>query len=128
MKVVICVSRKKILWVKSFDWYKENKGWDDERIEKAVTDANTETIEKNYDSTFDIINVPKKLDNLVAFLIGEKKYKLYSDIDDLDDSINELSSELSSIQGDVFDMSRAMEHVEEMFNEFKEKYGKNYIK
>lgn len=121
MKVVICVYRKKIQWVKSFDWYKENKGWDDERIEKDVTDANAEAVEKNYDITFDIINVPKELENLVTFLIGEKKYRIYSDIDDLDDSINKLSGELSSIDADVYHLTSVMDRIEEKFTSIKEK-------
>lgn len=121
MKVVICVYRKKIQWVKSFDWYKENKGWDDERIEKDVTDANAEAVEKNYDITFDIINVPKELENLVTFLIGEKKYRIYSDIDDLDDSINKLSGELSSIEEDVYHLTSVMDRIEEKFTSIKEK-------
>lgn len=121
MKVVICVYRKKIQWVKSFDWYKENKGWDDERIEKDVTDANAEAVEKNYDITFDIINAPKELENLVTFLIGEKKYRIYSDIDDLDDSINKLSGELSSIQEDVYHLTSVMDRIEEKFTSIKEK-------
>ena len=120
MKVVICVYRKKIQWVKSFDWYKENKGWDDERIEKDVTDANAEAVEKNYDITFDIINVPKELENLVTFLIGEKKYRIYSDIDDLDDSINKLSGELSSIDADVYHLTSVMDRIEEKFTSIKE--------
>ena len=121
MKVVICVYRKKIQWVKSFDWYKENKGWDDERIEKDVTDANAEAVEKNYDIIFDIINAPKELENLVTFLIGEKKYRIYSDIDDLDDSINKLSGELSSIQEDVYHLTSVMDRIEEKFTSIKEK-------
>ena len=121
MKVVICVYRKKIQWVKSFDWYKENKGWDDERIEKDVTDANAEAVEKNYDITFDIINVPKELENLVTFLIGEKKYRIYSDNDDLDDSINKLSGELSSIDADVYHLTSVMDRIEEKFTSIKEK-------
>ncbi len=125
MKVVICMHpQRKILWVKSFDWYKENKGLDDERIEKDVTDANAEAVEKNYSITFDIVNVPKELENLVTFLIGEKNYKLYSDIDDLDDSINELSGELSSIQGDVYHLTSVMDRIEEKFSTIKEKLNK----
>lgn len=125
MKVVVCLDAKnKIQWVKSFDWYKENKGWDDEHIEKDVTDANAEAVEKNYSITFDIVNVPKELENLVTFLIGEKNYKLYSDIDDLDDSINELSGELSSIQGDVYRLTNAMDRIEEKFSSIKELLNK----
>lgn len=71
-----------------------------------------------------------KLDDVVNFIFGEKQFRIYSDIDDLDDSINELSTDLSTIQNGIFDMSRNMEHIETMFNEFKEKlnqkdyYGK----
>lgn len=71
-----------------------------------------------------------KLDDMVNFIFGEKQFRIYSDIDDLDDSINELSTDLSTIQNGIFDMSRNMEHIETMFNEFKEKlnqkdyYGK----
>lgn len=122
MKVVVWLNtNNKILCVKTFDWYKEHKNWTDEKIVEAVAKANTD--DKN-ESIFVIWEVDGDIGNLVEFLLGNKKYKIYADIDDLDDSINELSCDLSSMHDDIFHMSQSMENIENMFKEFKEKLTK----
>jgi uncharacterized Ntn-hydrolase superfamily protein len=122
MKVVVWLNtNNKILCVKSFDWYKEHKNWTDEKIVEAVAKANTDG--KN-ESIFVIWEVDGDIGNLVEFLLGNKKYKIYSDIDDLDDSINELSSDLSSIRDDIYHMSNSMENIEEMFKNFQNNLNK----
>ena len=113
--------QRKILWVKSFDWYKENKNMTNERIEKAVEDSNHEG---NNESVFEILDASGDIANLIEYLLGDKKYRIYSDIDDLDDSINELSGELSSIQGDVYHLTSGMDRIEEKFSSIKEKLNK----
>jgi uncharacterized Ntn-hydrolase superfamily protein len=117
MKVVVCLNAKnKIQFVKSFDWYKEHKNWTDEKIVEAVAKSNQDN--KN-ESIFAIWEVDGDIGHLVEFLLGDKKYKIYSDIDDLDDSINELNKDLSSISDDIYHMSNSMENIEEMFRKFK---------
>ena len=122
MKVVVCLDdNNKIQWVKSFDWYKEHKNWSEEKIVEAVAKSNNDD---NCQSSFAIWETDGVIGNLVEFLLGDKKYKIYADIDDLDDSINELSSDLGSMHDDIFYMAQSMENIENMFKEFKEKLAK----
>jgi len=122
MKVVVCLDgNNKIQWVKSFDWYKEHKDWSPKQVENAVSKGNKDA---NGEHTFEIWEVDGVIANLVEFLLGDKKYKIYADIDDLDDSINELSCDLGSMHDDIFHMSQSMENIENMFKEFKEKLTK----
>ena len=119
MKVVVCLDdNNKIQWVKSFEWYKEHKNWSEEKIVEAVTKSNNDD---KCQSFFAIWEANDDIGNLVEFLLGDKKYKIYADIDDLDDSINELSGDLSSMHDDVFHMSQSMSNIEDMFKEFKDK-------
>lgn len=132
MKVVVCLDdNNKIQWVKSFDWYKEHKNWSEEKIVEAVAKSNNivEAVAKsnnddNCQSSFAIWETDGVIGNLVEFLLGDKKYKIYVDIDDLDDSINELSCDLGSMHDDIFHMSQSMSNIEDMFKEFKEKLAK----
>jgi hypothetical protein len=122
MKVVVCLDgNNKIQWVKSFDWYKEHKKWSEEKIVEAVAKSNNDD---KCQSFFAIWEANGTIGNLVEFLLGDKKYKIYADIDVLDDSINELSCYLDSMHDDIFHMSQSMENIENMFKEFKEKLTK----
>lgn len=122
MKVVVCLDdNNKIQWVKSFDWYKEHKNWSEEKIVEAVAKSNNDD---NCQSSFAIWETDGVIGNLVEFLLGDKKYKIYADIDDLDDSINELSCDLSSIRDDIYHMSNSMENIEEMFKNFQNNLNK----
>ena len=122
MKVVVCLDdNNKIQWVKSFDWYKEHKKWSEEKIVEAVAKSNNDD---KCQSLFAIWEANDTIGNLVEFLLGDKKYKIYADIDDLDDSINELSGDLYSMHDDIFHMSQSMSNIEDMFKEFKEKLTK----
>ena len=67
------------------------------------------------------MNVSFLMENVVLFLLGDKQYKVYSDMEDLDDSINDLGARIGSISEDVFDMRESFEHIEKMFKEFKDK-------
>ena len=122
MKVVVCLDdNNKIQWVKSFDWYKEHKKWSEEKIVEAVAKSNNDD---KCQSLFAIWEANDTIGNLVEFLLGDKKYKIYADIDDLDDSIDELSGDLYSMHDDIFHMSQSMSNIEDMFKEFKEKLTK----
>ena len=122
MKVVVCLDdNNKIQWVKSFDWYKEHKKWSEEKIVEAVAKSNNDD---KCQSLFAIWEANDTIGNLVEFLLGDKKYKIYADIDDLDDSINELSGDLYSMHDDIFHMSQSMSNIEDMFKEFKERLAK----
>ena len=59
---------------------------------------------------------------VIDFLTGDNKYKRYADMDELDSSMQELSADINNIHDDVWNMREGMEHIEEMFKKFKEKY------
>lgn len=95
-----------------------DRGKTDEEIEKSVNDYNNAS-----DSVAcQIIEFPDEMEEVVTFILGEKKYRRYSDMDDLDSTMNELSADIENIHDDVWNMRNKMDNIEEMFKKFKEKY------
>ena len=97
-----------------------DKGKTDEEIEQSVEKYNA-----SGGCTCQIIELPDEMEEVIIFLTGEKKYKRYADMDDLDSSMQELSADINNIHDDVWNMRESMEHIEEMFKKFKEKYSMN---
>ena len=64
----------------------------------------------------------KEAEENILFLIGEKKYKVYADIDDLDDTLNEVGSDIRALHDDAFEMSERLERIEKMFEKFKKEH------
>jgi acyl carrier protein phosphodiesterase len=89
-----------------------------EVIEKCIADYNnsSDSVECK------VIELPDEMTEVITFLLGEKHYKRYSDMDDLDSTMNELSADISNIHDDVWNMRNKMDYIEEMFKKFKEKY------
>lgn len=110
-------SKEKQIW--RVDLYSRwiDKGKTDEEIEQSVEKYNA-----SGGCTCQIIELPDEMEEVIIFLTGEKKYKRYADMDDLDSSMQELSADINNIHDDVWNMRENMEHIEEMFKEFKEKY------
>lgn len=63
-----------------------------------------------------------RLVETILYLLGEKKYKSYADLDDLDTTLNEVSGDIQSLHNDAFEMYERMEAIERMFEDFKNKY------
>ena len=63
-----------------------------------------------------------RLVETILYLLGEKKYKSYADLDDLDTTLNEVSSDIQSLHNDAFEMYEIMEAIKRMFEGFKNKY------
>lgn len=97
-----------------------DKGKTDEEIEQSVEKYNA-----SGGCTCQIIELPDEMEEVIIFLTGEKKYKRYADMDELDSSMQELSADINNIHDDVWNMRESMEHIEEMFKKFKEKYPMN---
>ena len=97
-----------------------DKGKTDEEIEQSVEKYNA-----SGGCTCRIIELPDEMEEVIIFLTGEKKYKRYADMDELDSSMQELSADINNIHDDVWNMRESMEHIEEMFKKFKEKYSMN---
>ena len=94
-----------------------DKGKTDEEIEQSVEKYNA-----SGGCTCQIIELPDEMEEVIIFLTGDNKYKRYADMDDLDSSMQELSADINNIHDDVWNMRENMEHIEEMFKKFKEKY------
>ena len=110
-------NRKNIWRVDLYSRFKD-RGKTDEEIEKSINDYNNAS-----DSVAcQIIGLPDEMEEVVTFLLGEKKYRRYSDMDDLDSTMNELSADIENIHDDVWNMRNKMDNIEEMFKKFKEKY------
>ena len=111
-------SKEKQIW--RVDLYSRwiDKGKTDEEIEQSVEKYNA-----SGGCTCQIIELPDEMEEVIIFLTGEKKYKRYADMDDLDSSMQELSADINNIHDDVWNMRESMDHIEEMFKKFKEKYN-----
>ena len=94
-----------------------DKGKTDEEIEQSVEKYNA-----SGGCTCQIIELPDEMEEVIVFLTGEKKYKRYADMDDLDSSMQELSADINNIHDDVWNMRESMDRIEEMFKKLKEKY------
>ena len=71
-----------------------------------------------------IFDIPKNMEQTILYLFGRDKYKCYSDMDDLESSMRELSSSVGSLHEDTYDISQAMSRLEKEFEEFKKNFGK----
>ena len=113
-------SKEKQIW--RVDLYSRwiDKGKTDEEIEQSVEKYNA-----SGGCTCQIIELPDEMEEVIIFLTGEKKYKHYADMDELDSSMQELSADINNIHDDVWNMRESMDHIEEMFKKFKEKYSMN---
>ena len=109
--------RKNIWRVDLYSRFKD-QGKTDEEIEKSVNDYNNASNRV----ACQIIELPDEMEEVVTFLLGEKQYRRYSDMDDLDSTMNELSADIENIHDDVWNMRNKMDNIEEMFKKFKEKY------
>ena len=78
--------KKKIIWrVDLYDRFIKS-GKNPEVIEKCIADYNSSS-----DSVeCKVIELPDEMTEVITFLLGEKYYKRYSDMDDLDSTMNEL--------------------------------------
>ena len=112
------------------EYSKERKVWRVDLysrwIDKGKTDEEiNESVEKYNASggcSCQIIELPDEMEEVITFLLGEKQYKRYADMEDLDSSMQELSADIDNMHDDVWNMRENMEHIEEMFKKFKEKY------
>ena len=109
--------RKNIWRVDLYSRFKDH-GKTDEEIEKSVNDYNNASVRV----ACQIIELPDEMEEVITFLLGEKQYRRYSDMDDLDSTMNELSADIENIHDDVWNMRNKMDNIEEMFKKFKEKY------
>ena len=95
----------------------------DEKIKEAEEKAKEYNKQLGRDA-YRIFTIPDGMEEIILFLIGEKKYKVYADIDDLDDTLNNVGSDIRDLHDDAFEMSERLERIEKMFEKFKKQYIK----
>ena len=94
---------------------------DDEKIKEAEEKA--KEYNKNLGrEAYKIFTIPEGMEETITYLMGEKKYKRYADLDDVDDTMNELSASINSLHDDAWDMAQAMERLEKEFAEVKKQF------
>lgn len=94
----------------------KNKDFD-EKIKKSNEQIGYEA--------YKIFDIPKEMEEIILYLLGEKGYKVYSDLDDLDNALNKVSGDISSLHDDAFEMSERIEKIEKMFEDFKKHFPKD---
>ena len=94
---------------------------DDEKIKEAEEKA--KEYNKNLKrEAYRIFSIPEGMEETITYLLGKKKYKRYADIDDLDDTLNEVGSDIRGLHDDTFEMVERLEHIEKMFEKFKKEF------
>ena len=86
--------------------------------EKIIARVN-EVNENEGKEIYKIFDIADDISEIILFFLGDRAYKRYADMDDLEESVADLSASINSIYDDVFDMREAMDHIERMFKEFK---------
>lgn len=94
---------------------------DDEK-NKDAEEKTKEYNKKLGREAYKIFTIPDGMEEIILFLIGEKKYKVYADIDDLDDTLNEVGSDIRGLHDDAFEMTERLERIEKMFEKFKKEH------
>lgn len=95
----------------------EDSKFTDQEIVERVKDMN----EKAGREAYKLYDVPEEMEEVIRFLLGEKKYKRYADIDDLDNSINELDNSVKNSYETLYDLAAEMDWLKGEFEKFKDK-------
>lgn len=94
---------------------------DDEKIKEAEERA--KEFNKNLGrEAYRIFTIPEGMEETITYLMGEKKYKRYADLDDLDNTLNEVGSDIRGLHDDAFEMTERLERIEKMFESFKKEF------
>jgi len=88
----------------------------DEEIADKVKSAN----EKAGREAYKLFDVSENMEEIILFLLGEKHYKRYADIDDLEETMETLDNNIYGLSCDISDIADQMERIKRTFNEIKE--------
>lgn len=119
MKIVETYNREgHISCIHSFYYY-QSRGKSEEEIINAINETN-----EKYGRICNVIKeVPDELEETFLFLLGEKHYKHYSDIedlvntiDDLKSYVNDVSNSLSEIEDDMYRIQDKVETIKLSIN------------
>lgn len=94
---------------------------EDEKVKEAEEKAKEYNVKLGREA-YRIFTIPEGMEDVILFLLGEKRYKVYADIDDLDDTLNEVGSDIRALHDDAFEMSERLERIEKMFEKFKKEH------
>ena len=94
---------------------------EDEKVKEAEEKAKEYNVKLGREA-YRIFTIPDGMEDVILFLLGEKRYKVYADIDDLDDTLNEVGSDIRGLHDDAFEMTERLERIEKMFEKFKKEF------
>lgn len=94
---------------------------DSKLTDQELVDKVKELNEKEGREAYKLFDIPEGMEEVFRFFFGEKKYKRYADMDDLDDSINELQSQIVDAYDTMYDINHSIEYLKEEFEKLKEK-------
>lgn len=115
MKIIVCYTKEgNIRRIDDMQAFLD-KG----RTEKEILDAaekQNSNPEKYYGMRWEFVDVPENLVQPLAFLLGNDKYKKYSDINDLLGQLDTIKDILEAVSTDVYDCS---DYLREMIQDVK---------
>ena len=100
-------------------YYYESRGKSEEEIIEAVNKSNEEYKEKYKRGCHEIKEVPDELEETFLFLLGEKHYKHYSDIEDLVNTIDDLKSYINDVSNSMSDIEDNMDRIRDKVETIK---------
>jgi len=92
--------------------------------EQAVIERINEVNARNDRDVYKIFDIPKELEETICFLLGERKYKTYKDIDNLENAVADFSAEVSNLYNEAYDLNCGFERIEKMFKEMQKNVEK----
>lgn len=93
---------------------------DSKLTDQELVDKVKEFNEKEGREAYKLFDIPEGMEEVFRFFFGEKKYKRYADMDDLDNSINELQSQVVDAYDALYDLNQSMDYLKEEFEKLKE--------
>ena len=73
---------------------------------------------------YKLFDIPNGMEEVITFFLGEKGYKRYSDITDVEESINELDSTVKEANNLFYDIQSDVGYLKETIEELKAKLQK----
>lgn len=93
---------------------------DTKMTDQELIDRVNELNEKEGREAYKLFDVPEGMEEVFRFFFGEKKYKRYADMDDIDNSINDLGENVKDAYYTISDLMEGFNWMKEEFKKFKE--------
>lgn len=70
---------------------------------------------------YKLFEIPNGMEEIITFFLGDKGYKRYSDITDIEESINELDNSVKNAYDTFYDIQSDVKYLKETIKELKAK-------